>query len=268
VRATGFLLVIGLLSAGVAVGCRNTPPPRVPVPSSSGGNPYTTYDHDPVKPLPPSATQALRETQETQALRESARPAGGGAPPAMVEIAPPGLPVVSAAYLDAYDRVGRPRILVTVVRGDHPERALVPGDYDLLERIIRDVISGGGQVAVVPANFVRDRLSASQVADLQSGESKSLKEIGAVLRADVLVEVKIGAAGDQTQLTATAKNTRDAQPIASAAATIPSLSPRRQIDFAGRLLGERTVDALADTWDRFAKDLAARPATQPAQPAR
>src|SRR5689334_21709129 len=103
-------LVSGLLSVSAPIGCHNTPPSRVPVPSSSDGNPYSTYSHDPVKPLPPSATQSLRE---------SARSADDSpAPPAMVEIAPPALPVVSAAYLDSYDRVGRPRILVTVVRPD------------------------------------------------------------------------------------------------------------------------------------------------------
>jgi hypothetical protein len=127
--------------------------------------------------------------------------------------------------------------------------------------VIREVISGGGQVAVVPPQTVHDRLSASQVHDLQSGKSKTLSAIGSALRADVLVEVKIVPAGDQTQLLATACNTRDAQPIATATATIPSLSPRRQIDFAGRLLGERTVDALADTWERFARELSTRPST-------
>ena len=47
------LLLIGLpgVIAGAILGCRNTPPPRVPVPSSSGGNPYTTYERDAVKPL-------------------------------------------------------------------------------------------------------------------------------------------------------------------------------------------------------------------------
>src|SRR5439155_27111701 len=192
----------------------------------------------------------------------SVRPAG--LLPAMVEVAPPpNPPAVSAAYLDAYDRVGRPRVLVVVVRPEQPERALVPGDYDLLQRVVRDVIAGGGQVAVVPPQTVRERLSPSQARELQSGTAKSLADIGAALRADVLVEVKISPAGEQTQLIATARNTRDGQPIATAAAIIPSLSPRRQIDFAGRLLGERTVDALAEAWDRFARDLSTRPTTQP-----
>jgi hypothetical protein len=242
---------------GVVAGCKNTPPPRVPVPSSSDGNPYSTYEHDRSKPLPPSATQELRE---------SARPAEDVPPSGLMPVAPPVPAMVSAAYLDAYDRVGRPRLVVSIVRPDNPDRALVPGDYDLLERVMREVISGGGQVAVVPAMVVHERLSAAQLRDLQSGQEKTLADVGSSLRADVLVEVRIARAGDQQQLTATAKNTRDGQAIASAAATIPSLSPRRQIDFAGRLLGERMVDALADTWDRFARDLATKPAASASQP--
>jgi hypothetical protein len=256
-RAIGSLLVIGLLGgvAGLLGGCKNTPPPRVPVPSSSGGNPYTTHERDPVKPLPESAQQDLRE-----AARPADAPSAEPAPAGLTPISPPLPAAVSANYLDAYDRVGRPRLVVSIVRPENPQRALVPGDYDMLERVIREVISGGGQVAVVPGMTVKERLNASQLRDLQSGQAKSLSEIGSALRADVLIEVHIAPSGDQQQLTATARNTRDGQPIASAAATIPSLSPRRQIDFAGRLLGERTVDALADTWDRFARDLATRPA--------
>jgi hypothetical protein len=231
---------------------------RVPVPSRSDGNPYSTYEHDRAKPLPESATQDLRE---------SSRPAEGGVPTGLTPVAPPAPPIVSTSYLDAYDRVGRPRLVVSIVRPDNPDRALVPGDYDLLERVVREVISGGGQIAVVPALAVKERLSAAQLRDLQSGQDKLLAEVGSSLRADVLIEVRIAPAGDQQQLTATAKNTRDGQPIASAAATIPSLSPRRQIDFAGRLLGERLVDVLADTWDRFARDLAGKPGSAPTPPA-
>src|SRR5205085_7025973 len=84
VREIRSLLVIGLLSvASLSGGCKNTPPPRVPVPSSSGGNPYGTYEHDPVKPLPPSATQDLRESGN---LREVARPADGMTPSGLMPI--------------------------------------------------------------------------------------------------------------------------------------------------------------------------------------
>ena len=59
---------VGLLGLvlGPLAGCRNTPPPRVQVPSETDGNPYSTYRHDDVKPLPPSATQQLREQSQGQ----------------------------------------------------------------------------------------------------------------------------------------------------------------------------------------------------------
>src|SRR5437667_7564235 len=98
VRATVSLPFIGLLFA-LGSGCRNTPPPRVIVPSSSGGNPYSTYERDEVKPLPPSATQATQSAAPSgaplpaQDLRQMSRPAVG-----LAEIVPQ-QPTISQAYL-------------------------------------------------------------------------------------------------------------------------------------------------------------------------
>jgi hypothetical protein len=250
VRAIVPLITIGLATA--LAGCKNTPPPRVPVPSESGGNPYTTYQHDSAKPLPSPADPQAQPSSPAQPP-----------PPPQPQPQPP---VVPQSYLDAYDRVGRPRLLVLVDPPDRPEKSLVPGDYDLLERVVRESLSAGGQVAVVPASAVHERIGPQQLRDLAAGRSTALADVGNALRADVLIEIKPTAANDQTQLTATARNVRDGQQIATVTSTVQAASPRRQIDFAGRLLGERMVDALADAWDRLARQPATQPttATQPA----
>lgn len=247
-RAIVPLLAIGLATA--LAGCKNTPPPRVPVPSESGGNPYTTYQHDSAKPLPSSADPHVQPSS----------PAQPPPPP------PPQPPTVPQSYLDAYDRVGRPRLLVLVDPADRPEKSLVPGDYEMLERVVHETLSAGGQVAIVPASAVRERIGPQQLRDLADGRATALADVGSALRADVLIEIKPSATNDQTQLTATARNVRDGQQIATVTSTVQAASPRRQIDFAGRLLGERMVDALADAWDRLARPPATQPttATQPA----
>jgi len=261
VRAMALFSAIGL--SALAMGCKNTPPPQVPVPSESGGNPYTTYQHDSAnKPLPPSATGADASS--------------GGPHPEMTQsptVSPPQPPVVPQAYLDAYDRVGRPRLLVLVDPSDNPEKSLVPGDYELLEKVVRETISAGGEVAVVPASAVRERATPQQLHDIAAGRATAMVDVGNAVHADVLIEVKPVTSKDQTQLTAIARNIRDGQQIATATSAVQSASPRRQIDFAGRLLGERMVDALADAWDRLARQPAtskptsgAVPPTPPAAP--
>ena len=259
-RANGMTLAIGLLSV-MLIGCRTPPPPRVPVPSESDGNPYTTYQHDERKPLPPSATQAQRDGRTQSQQQQITDP---------VVAIPPGPPPVSQRYVDAYDRVGRPRMMVLVDRPDALPRSLVAGDYDVLERVIRDTLSAHGQVLVVAPLTVREQIDQQQVDDINAGRADALADAGAKLRADVLVQVRAppsGTGGD-TQLTATARNTRDNQQLATAAAALGPSPQRRQIDFAGRLLGERLVDELAAAWERLAEqrpapDAATAPATQP-----
>ena len=236
---------IGLLSLvlGPLAGCRNTPPPRVQVPSETDGNPYTTYRHDDVKPLPPSATQQLRE--------ESQQPQGAVTGDSSVRV-PPEPPVVSQAYFDAYDKIGRPRLMVLVDRPDAPG-ALVPGDFEMLERVVREALSARGQVLVVSPATINEQVDAQQLREIAAGRAEPLVDAGAKLRADILVQVRVtpSAQGGETQLSATARHTRDNQQIASAAAAVGTSPPRRQLDFAGRLLAERLVDELAAAWNRM-----------------
>ena len=258
-RANMSVLAIGLLGAYLA-GCRTPPPPRVPVPSETDGSPYGTYQHDEVKPLPPSATQQLKEQSSQSQVSEPVV----GIPPA-----PSGPPPISQRYIEAYDGVGRPRMMVLIDRPAEMPRSLVAGDYDLLERVVRETLAARGQVMVVAPQTVRENIDAQQTTDINAGRADALADAGAKLRADVAVQVRLappsGAAGD-TQITATARNTRDSQQIATAATALRPNPQRRDLDFAGRLLAERLVDELATAWERLEKQPApttAPPSTTP-----
>lgn len=252
-RATPTVLAIGLAGAiALASGCRTPPPPRIQIPIESRGNEYTTYQHDPAKPLPPSATQPSDDGAATQ---------GRAAPQPPMQA-----PAVSQAYLESYDRVGRPRLLVLVDRTDPPPRAIVPGDYDTLERVVREALAAEGQIAMVPPSAAR-QLNDQQRQGVESGDAKALADVGSMLHADVIVQVRVApssAEREETQITATARNARDGQAIATAAASLPPPPQRRQIDFAGRLLAERLVDELAGAWETLARIPPADASTKPA----
>jgi hypothetical protein len=257
VRTSVTLINIGRSTVGWAtvaalvLGCRTPPPPpRIQVPTDTRGHAYSTYQHDPVKPLPPSATQSALENPQVVAVEP---------PPTMP-------PPVSQAYLDAYDRVGRPRILVLVERAQNPTRAIVPGDYDTLERVVRGSLAAEGQVATVSPNAART-LNEQQVRDIVAGKQNAMADAGSILHADVLVLVRVAPSAnerEETQITATARNTRDGQPIATAASSLPAPPQRRQIDYTGRLLGERLVDELTGAWENLARTAPPGAATQPA----
>jgi len=62
VKVFGWMLTLGMLGAGLQVGCRDNtpPPPNVPVPSAD--DPNARRERDPIKPLPQQST-AGRTTQ-------------------------------------------------------------------------------------------------------------------------------------------------------------------------------------------------------------
>jgi len=92
------LLGIGLLASATLAGCAKTPPPpRVPIPTRSEGTPV--LEHDPVKPMPESAYRG-----PDAAIGFDDVPLLNQRPPEQ------------RAFVDAYNRVGRPRIAIFVNR--------------------------------------------------------------------------------------------------------------------------------------------------------
>jgi hypothetical protein len=92
------LLGIGLIAAATVAGCaKSPPPPRVPVPGP--GNTDVVREHDPAKPLPDSAYRGPEPTVGFDDVP-------------LINQRPP----EQRAFVDAYNRVGRPRITVFVNR--------------------------------------------------------------------------------------------------------------------------------------------------------
>jgi hypothetical protein len=120
-------------------------------------------------------------------------------------------------------------------------------------------------VAVIRPDVIQSKISAAELNDVATGKPPALANASSKVQADVVVSIGVAPqAQNETQLTATARNTRDAKQIATAAATVGSPPQRRQIDFTGRLLGERLIDQLAGAWTELARQPA--PATQAANP--
>jgi hypothetical protein len=207
-------IAVGALIAATC-GCHNTPPPsRVAVPAQEDRAPMTRYETDARKPLappPPRASQVEAPPFDDAPLVNQQAPE-------------------TPAFLDAYRRVGSPRMVVFVNRtmegeivpvnandpvvsvedtrrnGANPEKRrtvdvyLHPGqydeadakslDYEAVENILMDMISADNQVTLVSPTMVRQRLSDQEVKELQQGRPRVLREIAEKLDANVLIQVQ------------------------------------------------------------------------------
>jgi hypothetical protein len=136
-------------------------------------------------------------------------------------------PPEQRAFVEAYEAVGRPRILVFVNRtleghivpvggqeagagttaradngygrdraggylrsGQYDEVEAKSLDYEAMENILTDWLASDGRVEVVSPVMARQRLTDEQVRDLQSGRPRIGSEVARQLDADVLVQVQ------------------------------------------------------------------------------
>lgn len=216
-------VIVSLVGMTLVSGCiDNSPPPaRVAVPSADRGTPITR-NTDAIKPLPPPQD------------------------PGMQVAAPPfnDVPIVSQqtpeqpAFVDAYRKVGAPRIVLfvnrtlegniipidandPVVRVQRNQRTpqgnssrstevyLRPGqydevsarsiDYEAIENIMTDWLSCGGQVTIVSPTMARQRLTDEQVKELQAGRPQAMSEVVQQLGADIFVQVQAHPTRQTTQ---------------------------------------------------------------------
>jgi hypothetical protein len=211
--AAAIALVAGVAGAAGA-GCKpNEPPPaRTPIPPPDARGARGTYTHENAgKPLPPQA--------------------GSGSD---VAVAPPFYdePIVSEQtpeeprFVEAYNRVGRPRVTVFMNRtldgqlmpvehdtdwrnrdrdnwrndNNNNEGYLRPGqynaatarqiDYEEMESTLADWLSCSGQVVMISPALANQRLSDQQKGAMQSGQKQGLDDVAQSLNADVLVQVQ------------------------------------------------------------------------------
>lgn len=241
-RSIAPILIAGLLAGG-GFGCRDNtpPPPRVPVPQPMSDRP--TYEHERMKPLPP------------QSRSEMPAPPFNDQP--LLNQRPP----EQAAFVNAYNAVGRPHMAVLVTR------SLKGLDSQAIENTLSDWIQSNGQVTLISPSTTHQKLSDSQISGVQSGDSKSLGEVADQAGVDVLIRTEAEPTAqyekaDRIRLVAEALNTRDAQSIGHAVVDVPLPLQKQQINEYTRFLARKLMDDMTNAWNAPvpASDAQRRPA--------
>lgn len=290
------ILAMAALAATVAVttagsGCAE-PPPRVQVPAAGTPGPMT-YDY--AKPLPGQVPQ--NPTTPTNAgydPRVAAPPASLVPMQQPVPPTPPGAfndqplvrdhPPEQAAFVDAYNKVGRPKIAIfvnrtlegsTIEAGDGREAAtplpaaagatfLKPGqydeawarnlDYEAVENILTDWLACNGQTEIISPTLTRARLTADQVSAIEKGERFVLADITQRLDADIFVQVNVRVTRQTTgnlsfRLVGEAINTRGGRSIARAVVDVPPPLEKTTINEYTRYVARKMMDDMIGTWN-------------------
>jgi hypothetical protein len=267
--------VIGIsLSCMVMQGCADsTPPPadvRIP---RDGGQGYRTSE--PLKPMPG---------------QEPVSDAGGLPPPPFYDA-----PLVSQEtpeqreFVEAYNAVGRPRMVVFVNRtleGEllpvvsdprddvtvdsrdrknggaaqnirHESIAAASIDYEAIETILTDWLAAGGRTEIVSPITARQRLTDEQIQDMQSGRPRMTGEIARLLDADVLEHVNAKTTrqteqGLEIRLVAEAINVgKGGQSIGRAVVDIPPPLDKPKINKFTRYVARALMDRMIGTWQHM-----------------
>src|SRR3954452_21575186 len=157
--------VVGLASFGCAD--RNPPPPRVEVPPQEARDRWAfRAEEREGKPLPNQQPQSM-------------------VPPPPFEDGPlvNQRPPEQAAFVDAYNRVGRPRIVVFMNHTNVDSQF----DFEAVENALTDWLSSNGQVTIIAPTTARRLMTDEQVKELQSDRSTALSDLAQRLDADILV---------------------------------------------------------------------------------
>ena len=209
------------------------------MPDRARGNPNATFEHQADKPMPSDHA-------------ESDIPAPPFDDVPLVNQRPP----EQHAFVEAYNRVGRPRMAVLVSpqlrNGAEDELAAHSIDFAAMEAILEDWLSCNGQVTLISPTAARQRLSEQQLKDLQSGDPNVAKHLADQLAADVVVQVQVQPTrqADQAaeQLVAEAVNVRGGQSIARAVVDVLPPLDEAQINKYTRYVARKMMDEMTATW--------------------
>jgi hypothetical protein len=235
--AIGFVLlsVVGVTVAGVGVGCQGKHPAE---PAARGDVPPRPWEpplrqRDPIKPMPEPEY-------------------GGDVPP------PPfyDAPLVGQrtpeekAFLEAYEAIGRPRMMVLVsggaAAGRRDDLAVDEIDYESMQNILTDWFAADGRVDLLsPAENQR-------LSDARAGAPQATRA-DAGRGADVVVRVRAQQTRQTRQeaavrLVGEAVNADDGRSIGRAVVDIPPPLDKPQLNKYTRWLGRRLMDQMAATW--------------------
>ena len=229
----------GLVLTGMAAGCaRKAPPPapaRVEVPPRDWEPP--TREREQIKPLPGVPEDEV----------------GGLPPPPFDDV-----PLVSQrtpeqrAFVEAYESVGRPRIMVFVsggaATGRRDELDVADIDYESAENILSDWFAADGRVDLLSPTE-RERVTRQDQQNLQSDRPQRDRAGGA----DVIVRVRAqqtrqSREGDAIRLVAEAVNTDDGRQIGRSVVDVPPPIDKLQLNKYTRFVARRLMDQMTRTW--------------------
>jgi len=233
--------IVSLGLTGLLVGCHDNtpPPPRVPVPA-----PQARHDD----------AMANREREDVKPLPPQPRPGNDypfDDPPLMSQETPEG-----PAFVDAYHRVGSPRITVFVNRsldGSFDRGDGNTMDYQAIETIMTDWLSCNGNVMIISPKAARQRLNDQQVRDLQDNQPAAVGAVGQQVGAEILVHVQAHPTrqvegGQEMRIIAEALNTRGGQSIGRAVVDVPPPLDKPTINRYTRFLARKLMDDMMNTW--------------------
>ena len=104
-------------------------------------------------------------------------------------------PPEQRAFVNAYNRVGRPRIAVFVNRTLQGEivpvnqegDVITAFDYETVENVLTDWLASNGQVTIMSPVTARQRLTPEQIRGLESEQRRAITDLPQQLGVDVLV---------------------------------------------------------------------------------
>jgi len=229
------LIACGILISALA-GCSSEPsvdPARVPGPNERNMASGIAVS----KPLPEGSEEV-------------------GAPPfndpALVSQEAPETP----RFLDAYGKVGRPRMFVWVTSASaltYDEAAARGIDYSAMQTILTDWLSCGGRVAMLSPEAVRQSMTPLQQQLLTSGQSASNKELGEHIHADVLILLRAeptrqAANSPTVRLVADASNLAGGESLGRAVVDVPAPLDKPQINTYTRYLARKLMADMTNAW--------------------
>jgi hypothetical protein len=181
-------------------------------------------------------------------------------------------PPEQRAFVEAYEAVGRPRIVPFVNRtieaapapatqpdafaDDASRPPAGPGlDYDAMENDLADWLAADGRVEIISPAVARQRLSTAQVIGLRENLPGAIEEAARQLDADVLVLVtpRLTSGEQEFRLVAEAINSgRGGQSVARTFVDVPPGGSAR-LDTHTRLLTRKLMDGMTAAWRGMAE---------------
>jgi hypothetical protein len=151
-------------------------------------------------------------------------------------------------------------------------------DYEAIETVLTDWLAAGGKVAIVSPVTARQRMSADQQRDVETGQARAMSALGRSLDADVLVQVNARPThqtprGLEVRMVAEAINVQGGQSIGRAVVDMPPPLDKPRINKFTRFLARVLMDRMIGTWENMppaaenAERTGARESADPNRPA-